>query len=289
MNDFLEEGIVEIIELLDHTVSCSLKLENELILHETFDECSYKDIVRNLHSIKGASGMLGINDLMEFIHELETGVISLKNQNKINAQFMDQFIRYLHLVVDYLEGDNRPLKSIANVSLLFEQKVEPNVDDEDITAKRELKNIKGTSVAIERLKKFGQEYLATPDDHKPSVIHIHSKNDDHLKSIVDQTISKSIVYHYNNINDIYTNSFIFKYNQFFLINLDDLKTNPFFLQKICSIFKKNIEFIYYSQNERVLDAYLDGMREEKFKFHFHEKLDDALDVINQKVNHLTTF
>lgn len=289
MENFLEDGVLEIIDLLDQTISSALLLENSLILNERFDEDQYKIILRNLHSIKGASGMLGISELMEFVHELESSIISYYSKKQIDIKFTDQLIRYLHIIVDYLEGDTSALELISDHKSLF---VKPNIqssNDELITAKRQIKNIKGTTVAINRLKSFGCEYLSTPDDYKPSVIHINSSLNPELNSKIQDQISKSIVYNFGCINDVYTNSFVFKYNKFFLINLEGIRTNPFFLQKICRIFKKNMDFIYYAKSKEVLDFHAESIKDEQFDYHYHQDIEDAIELINKKVNTLISF
>lgn len=289
MEDFLEDGVFEIIDLLDQTVSSALLLENTLILKERFDEDQYKIILRNLHSIKGASGMLGIKGLMEFVHELESAIISSYSKKQIDLKFTDQLIRYLHIIVDYLEGETSAFELISDHKSLFVKSPCQSPIDELITGERQIKNIKGTSVAINRLKSFGAEYLATAEDYKPSVIHINSSSNFEYNSKIQEEISSSIVYNFGCINDIYTNSFVFKYNKFFLINLEGIRTNPFFLQKICKIFKKNMEFIYYAKSKEALELHADAMRDEQFDYHYHQNIEDAIEAIKKKVSTLISF
>lgn len=77
----LREFYNEALDLLDEAEACLLQIEKKAPLKDRFDA-----IFRSFHSIKGGAGMLGISDLQDHTHTLETFFSQFRDKDSISAK-----------------------------------------------------------------------------------------------------------------------------------------------------------------------------------------------------------
>ncbi|EQC46053.1 Hpt domain-containing protein [Bacteriovorax sp. Seq25_V] len=100
MNNILDEFIIEANELLD-------EVEDELLNFESDSKSSaekYTLIFRNFHSLKGSSGMMGMNSLQEHVHLLEDRLSQFSKNPSELLKLVDFFLLGVDGARDILKG-----------------------------------------------------------------------------------------------------------------------------------------------------------------------------------------
>ena len=97
-DDLYEEFCVEIIELVEGIEDALMQVEKNLNLWPQKEN----DVLRDLHSIKGACGMFGILEIEKCIHAIET---EYKNSGMSNS-LVNQILNITPLILDRLNNEN---------------------------------------------------------------------------------------------------------------------------------------------------------------------------------------
>lgn len=102
--DFSEEDIeefkIEAFELLDVAEASLLDLDGERNFEVCFDR-----LFRSLHNLKGSAGMMELLLVQEHTHKLETTLMSLKDEMKLDQVYIDYFLRGVDETRLLLNGD----------------------------------------------------------------------------------------------------------------------------------------------------------------------------------------
>jgi two-component system chemotaxis sensor kinase CheA len=96
----LEEFKVEAIELLDTAEKSLLALDQGADFKSSFDS-----VFRGFHNLKGAAGMMELTEIQAHTHELETILMSFKNQTAIPSEYISFFFRGIDATRSLLEGN----------------------------------------------------------------------------------------------------------------------------------------------------------------------------------------
>ena len=96
----LEEFKVEAFELLDIAEKSLLALDQGADFRTSFDS-----IFRGFHNLKGAAGMMELGDIQAHTHELETILMTFKNQDTIPSSYINLFLRGIDATRLLLEGE----------------------------------------------------------------------------------------------------------------------------------------------------------------------------------------
>lgn len=99
-NEEIEEFKVEALELLDEAESCLLSLDQG----GAFQSC-YDAVFRVFHSLKGASGFLGLDVLQDHMHQMESQYQDLKNNGAMSKHEIGYFLRGVDASRNILGGD----------------------------------------------------------------------------------------------------------------------------------------------------------------------------------------
>ena len=98
-NEEMNEFKIEANDLLDEAETCLLELDKTNSYQEHFNS-----IFRAFHSIKGAAGMFGIDNLQAHMHSLETLFESKKNDDHVSALQIDYFLKGVDGARQFLNG-----------------------------------------------------------------------------------------------------------------------------------------------------------------------------------------
>lgn len=100
VDNLFDEFVIEADELLD-------EIEKELLDFDTSSALSknvYSKIFRNFHSLKGSSGMMGLDELQRHTHLLEDKFQSYENRLDEIYKFVDYFLIGVDTARDLLHG-----------------------------------------------------------------------------------------------------------------------------------------------------------------------------------------
>ena len=100
MNEIEEFGI-EVNELLDLAEEGLLHIDGGAEFSAHYDE-----IFRVFHNIKGGAGMLGLEELQEHVHKVETILHNLKKENDLQRKYSSFFIDAVDATRTLLQGDS---------------------------------------------------------------------------------------------------------------------------------------------------------------------------------------
>ena len=118
INDFMDEKMLELFfadtkEMLESSIDDVLELESG------YDRERLDNIMRTMHSIKGGSAMLELQNIEHFSHKIEDYFIKLRDKViEINVDWID----------DLIEGVNTLKKWIEKREDIFKEKGEFNKD-----------------------------------------------------------------------------------------------------------------------------------------------------------------
>jgi len=99
----IDDKLVEVFfedtnEMLKESINKIIDIEKE------YDEKKLQDIMRNLHSIKGSSGMLELKAIENFSHNLETFLVKIKKKEiKVNSKTIDFLINSLNFFKEKID------------------------------------------------------------------------------------------------------------------------------------------------------------------------------------------
>lgn len=114
MKEFIEDFLVESKELIE-------KVDGELVeLEKTPDDLNLlNSIFRAVHTIKGTSSFIGILQISEFTHDVESILNKLRNAElKLNAEIMDVVLKSVDVIKEMMQDMERGNKPAADVAEL---------------------------------------------------------------------------------------------------------------------------------------------------------------------------
>ena len=116
-SELLDEFKIEAEELLEGSEEALLRIEKaeDGELEQEFDE-----VFRNFHSLKGASGMFGVEDLQRHMHLLEDQFGKLRGENETLKSHLDYFLRGVDAAKDILNGESTDFDYTLGESTDFE-------------------------------------------------------------------------------------------------------------------------------------------------------------------------
>lgn len=164
VDDLKENFIIEAVDLLDEAEEALLDIDNG----KDFKQ-SYNSIFRAFHSLKGASGMFGINELQEHLHKLETLLTQIKDEFPEGAT--DYFLKGIDASREFFETEKLNFEYIDSFSKGTEQtevvakdlQVEPPKKEIQLKAKAEGR------VSISNNKFRGYAYVV---DDEPLIVEL---------------------------------------------------------------------------------------------------------------------
>lgn len=164
MDGFKENFVIEAVELLDEAEEALLDIDKG----KDF-KLSYNSVFRDFHSLKGASGMFGINELQEDLHKLETLLTQIKGEFPEEAT--DYFLKGIDASREFFETDKLNFEYIDSFTKGSEQ-TERIAEDVKVEApNKEVKvKDKGEDRALKSHKKF-QGYAYVVDD-EPLIVEL---------------------------------------------------------------------------------------------------------------------
>lgn len=104
-DSMIEEFKIEAQEMFETSEDGFLKIENG----EDFTS-NYNLIFRAFHSLKGAAGMFGIDDLQAHMHKLESLFEAQKNKGKLDKAQIDYFLAGIDAAKSLLDGNKVSFK-----------------------------------------------------------------------------------------------------------------------------------------------------------------------------------
>ena len=112
--ELLTDFIIEGLENLANMDGPLLELEEDPSNIELVDV-----LFRNIHSVKGASGMFEMNDVMHIAHEMETILGKIKNlAMKINGEIIDLLLKGNDLLKSFFREFEKSLKESGKLGVL---------------------------------------------------------------------------------------------------------------------------------------------------------------------------
>jgi len=148
----IEEFKVEAQEMFENSEDGFLKIEKG----ENFTE-NYNLIFRAFHSLKGAAGMFGLDDLQGHMHKLESLFEAQKNAGKLDKAQIDYFLQGIDGAKVLIEGGSIDftyfsIEEFKNISQVERKQATPSVE----------KALSTTTPAID--KKRGLFYIVDDED-----------------------------------------------------------------------------------------------------------------------------
>lgn len=101
MDDILDEGLLEIFELIENTTSLFLQLEKS----GTINSSLLEELLRDIHSTKGALGMLGFEKEAEAIHHLESFLDKAIKVDGLTSGVATLLLEIMYKIETSLEGE----------------------------------------------------------------------------------------------------------------------------------------------------------------------------------------
>lgn len=98
-DSMLEEFKLEAFELLEESEESLLSLET----NGDFEQC-YNSIFRCFHSLKGGTGMFGLEELQGFMHKVENLIDKKRDKNLFDEKLISFLLNTMDQVKSYLEG-----------------------------------------------------------------------------------------------------------------------------------------------------------------------------------------
>lgn len=146
LDDLKDNFMLEATELLDEAEDALLEFDNGGDFQE-----SYNKVFRSFHSLKGASGMFGLDVLQEHLHKLETLLDGVENDFPKGS--VDYFLGGIDQARHYFDNGKIVFEHVTS----FDKGTPPNKNIETVESKEERK------VKIEEHKN-DKEYIYVVDD-----------------------------------------------------------------------------------------------------------------------------
>jgi chemotaxis protein histidine kinase CheA len=106
----LEEFVIESQELLDNSEDALMSLETK---GSDFEE-SYKVVFRSFHSLKGGSGMMGLDSLQSHLHLMEDSFERFHDDHDNLVANLDYFLQGIDVARALLLNEEPPIQKMLN-------------------------------------------------------------------------------------------------------------------------------------------------------------------------------
>lgn len=201
---------------------------------------NHNELLRNIHSIKGSLGMIGLEDAMESIHDCETFIIKIHESKSFTLSTIE-------LMIDYWTDFCRSFESGAGI-LSFHENYRSCFDcleNNDFNLPCKSENV----VIVEEFKEIEE----VVEEEKVIVI----SSDENLGKFVSKGLETAA--QYQCVNHAYRSLKELKDLREVIFDLTTLRVNPFFFHNIASKFNPNIHFTYLVENPKDLVAFLEEL------------------------------
>lgn len=230
MDEFLDEGLLEVKEKIENIWSLLNQGANELFKNK-------KIILMELHSCKGAYGMLNLFEEEKVCHELENFLQNITNtKTNVSEKEIDLMLKVVGQLIDTMEGkfEEGDLKADFSECLKCVQN-NPAVECDTLTNKSELR------APILKIDK------SLPSIEVEEIV--IGPLTDHVKYLKEQNIKYLTR---KCPNELYTVGERIKGVKKITIDGNSLEVNPFLVHQVISRIYTEINFTYYFKNMRQL-------------------------------------
>lgn len=253
-NEILEEGIVEIIVLIDSVLSKFYNIqkskENTELETSTIDS-----LMRDIHSIKGNMGMLGFLEQSKMVHQIETFLLEVFKQGDYSKDLLDTIIDFWEEMLNSIENNSKmPITSLNNCFSCFKRNKNMSKNCFKIQIKKQ-EPVKLSSVSLPKLDIIQKNTL-----EKLLIIGKSST----LESLLKMANLKFSTL--NCITQIYAEKYDLKDIHTIYIDVPSVSVNPFLLQHVFNSIKKEVKFAYLVNTKNDLLSILDEIDNISFSF-----------------------
>jgi HPt (histidine-containing phosphotransfer) domain-containing protein len=233
--EFINEAIDEISELIDRVEANFLSIEKNPNLQH--DKTLYELLMRDIHSIKGALGMISLHAHMEFVHDVETFLIDSFPVHGFPPGIVELMVDFWSKLANSLEHPGLNFSKKLNMKGCF-----------DCVRKNNYQNVCSSHFATEateiEINQLSPKEEASPKTElEPLSATLFIGNNKNLYSRVltatgaDSTHLECINYvyqHFKQIGDV----------ENIILDTSSIKVCPLFLQLVITRFHKGIKFVY---------------------------------------------
>jgi DNA polymerase III psi subunit len=251
--DLYQESIAEILDIADVIVEALGGLhclKNTLVEGQERNE-----LMRNIHSIKGALGMLGLEAEMEMTHNSETFILSYLSTEIYSASALLLLKDFFQALRDYLNGDDVGvcLEMFNECFLHFDKKScrdkcsDPCIDH------------KGPVVEIVKTDKGPPAHV-----EKPLLkVVVIGKNALFKQLFQDTELEYTQL---NCINQVYRKIHLLRETKLIMVDLSSTQVNPFLLQDVLSKLDLPIRCCYLIDEKNEFLEHLESAGNLDFSF-----------------------
>ncbi len=238
-----DEAVVELIELIEQ-----LQFNINDILNLIFLKRPYSHLrvicKRSLHNLKGTLGMLGYDDQMIFIHQVEDFFCSENLDSEHSHKLLLKLLDGLDILAKSLE---------YNQSFSFKLADLLQCDTKSTSTKQTLDkdSLSEISSILESENRKLEEHKSKRRQNNVIVV---GENGDIFDCFSRRDISATL---FNNVFDVYKSVRSLGDISLAVINLDKIKENPFLLQGSFNFFSPNTEFLYIVDDYDTFAQYLE--------------------------------
>lgn len=239
--NLFQESLAEIDELATIVINGLIKI-SQSETEPTITSQLMPSIQRNIHSIKGALGMIGLKESMNSVHGLETFLNNVLTTNTLSAQHIELLIDYWWQFQDALLTDHKVVKPFVHFENCFK-----------CLSSTEKTNTKCNHHAPTCTPK---KVAAPAEEQRPSNI-IFIGNCPKTLSVLEKNNLR--FFNFSCINEIYRRLPLSTLKNIVAIYLDisSINTNPFLLLTVINQLNLNIRCCYLVNEKQELLKYLD--------------------------------
>lgn len=300
----LDEFKIEAAELFESAENSFLEIDKG----EDFSS-NFNSIFRAFHSLKGAAGMFGINDLQSHMHKLENLLESMKSQGHFDKVQIDYFLSGIDAAKSILEGGSPEFKHIELADFSRNKEVGKASRIEEAKVKQEQKHtedklglvyivddeVEITNIIAEVLEdidfavqKFNsaKDLLAALNESVPDVVlsdinmpgmngvemieSINEINQDIPVIFISAYITKDVM-----LNALNYGAYAFIEKPFDEIRIANVVRNAVKKFKAVKLLNKSIDYILYQFSD--LDEFLKSQGKENIRVTLKDELKKILD------------
>ncbi len=260
--EIYQESLEEISELTDQVINDFIKISEAANPDEVSDKM-YDPLMRNIHSIKGALGMIGLTHQMTSVHSAESFLIDTYKKVKFTPGVLDLMIDFWSKFQTSLGDVYNPTLDVAHFSECY-----------NCLKRSEFKSVcknhfSGGSKCSELVQNVPEQTEELP---RPS-LRIQITADEVEKSIIvigaDDFVSRTLSKHqkdyhsYGCINEIYRKMSLAKLKgiKTIFLDLSNLNTNPFLLLSVLKQLKLSIKCCYIISDKNDLTQHLEDIHQ----------------------------
>lgn len=196
LDELYGEFISDTLELIEMAEEALLKITDGDRLTDHYDL-----IFRTFHNVKGSAGMMGLIDLQEIVHELETDFVALKGADTLSENDVQKFLKGLDQMKSFIEklSGQESSEEVSHDKDVTSDKSNDNVEVENDTAEfwlMKLKSLCGHFVNQESFIKHEEaiedcldhlklQFMITGDDNVGTTSEILQKCLNNIKTDIE--------------------------------------------------------------------------------------------------------